>query len=215
MADDIRAISVELQGPAGLLEGLINAKPALTPRAIAVLGASAANRWGHDAYEGVVPRGKGACADRLRCFALQLQGVGRSEGAFADGPGEQADFLAAIDFMTARYAGITRLWAGGMSFGAWVGMTAGAQSPRVTALIGIAPPVTRRDFAPVVVAAKSTFLVHGEMDELIPLREVRKFYSQLSEPKELVVMDAANHLFDGKATEVGEALEDLLRDFDG
>jgi alpha/beta superfamily hydrolase len=85
----------------------------------------------------------------------------------------------------------------------------------VTALIGIAPPVTRRDFAPVAAAAKSTFLIHGEMDELIPLREVRKFYSQLSEPKELVVMDAANHLFDGKATEVGEALEDLLRDFDG
>ena len=102
-----------------------------------------------------------------------------------------------------------------MSFGAWVAMTAAAPDPRVTALIGIAPPVTRRDFSPVVAAAKPTFLIHGEMDELIPLKEVRKFYGQLAEPKELVVIDAADHLFDGKVTEVGDAIEDLLQDFDG
>ena len=38
------------------------------------------------------------------------------------------------------------------------------------------------------------------------------FYSKLPEPKELVVIDGANHLFDGQAAEVGEALEDLLGD---
>ncbi len=52
-------------------------------------------------------------------------------------------------------------------------------------------------------------------DELIPLKEIRKFYGQLDEPKELVVIDAADHLFDGKASEVGEAVEDLLQDFNG
>jgi hypothetical protein len=40
-----------------------------------------------------------------------------------------------------------------------------------------------------------------------------KFYGALPEPKELVVIDMADHLFDGHTTEVGEALEDLLRDF--
>jgi hypothetical protein len=40
-----------------------------------------------------------------------------------------------------------------------------------------------------------------------------KYYGQLPEPKELVVIDAADHLFDGHASEVGEALEDLLSDF--
>jgi fermentation-respiration switch protein FrsA (DUF1100 family) len=48
------------------------------------------------------------------------------------------------------------------------------------------------------------------MDELCPLKEMRKFYAQLKEPKELVVIDGASHLFDGKTVEVGEALEDLL-----
>ena len=42
-----------------------------------------------------------------------------------------------------------------------------------------------------------------------------KFYSELPEPKELVIIDTADHLFDGHTTEVGEALEDLVKDFNG
>jgi hypothetical protein len=42
---------------------------------------------------------------------------------------------------------------------------------------------------------------------------VREFYGQLQEPKEFVEIDRANHLFDGQAGEVGDALEDLLGDF--
>jgi fermentation-respiration switch protein FrsA (DUF1100 family) len=55
--------------------------------------------------------------------------------------------------------------------------------------------------------------VHGESDELIPLKLVREFYARLQEPKEFVEIDRANHLFDGQASEVGDALEDLLTDF--
>ena len=51
------------------------------------------------------------------------------------------------------------------------------------------------------------------MDELCPLKRLYEFYSALPEPKELAVIDAANHLFDGKVLEVGDAVEDLLGDF--
>ena len=80
-------------------------------------------------------------------------------------------------------------------------------------LIGIAPPVDRYEYAAVKQSAKPKFIIHGERDELIPLRAVREFYAQLQEPKELVEIDRANHLFDGQASEVGDALEDLLSDF--
>jgi alpha/beta superfamily hydrolase len=154
---------------------------------------------------------------RIGCPVLRFnfRGVGRSAGAFDDGRGEKEDFRAALDFMTGRYPNVTRLWAAGMSFGAWIAMTAGAEDRRVTALIGIAPPVTKYDFSPVVAAAKPTFLIHGEFDELVPLKEVRTFYARLSEPKELVVIDSADHLFDGKVPEVGDAIVDLLEDYDG
>jgi alpha/beta superfamily hydrolase len=55
--------------------------------------------------------------------------------------------------------------------------------------------------------------VHGESDELISIKEIRKFYAQLQEPKELVTIEDANHLFEGKTSLVGEAVEDLLADF--
>jgi alpha/beta superfamily hydrolase len=117
--------------------------------------------------------------------------------------------------MAARYPDVKRVWAGGMSFGSWAAMTAAAPDPRATALIGIACPVNTYDYSPVVAAAKPTFLIHGERDEVIPLREARRFYGQLSEPKELVVIDGADHLFDGKVSEVGDAIADLLQDFHG
>ena len=153
---------------------------------------------------------------RIGCPVLRFnfRGVGRSAGAFDNGRGERDDFRAARDFMAARYPDVKRVWAGGMSFGSWVAMTTGAEDPRVSTLIGIAPPVNTYDFSPVVSAAKPTFLIHGGFDELVPLKDVRKFYARLSEPKELVVIDGADHLFDGKVTEVGDAIEDLLQDYD-
>jgi fermentation-respiration switch protein FrsA (DUF1100 family) len=62
-------------------------------------------------------------------------------------------------------------------------------------------------------SGKPKFIVHGERDELVAFRDVRRFYAQLGEPKELVEIERANHLFDGQTAEVGDALVDLLEDF--
>ena len=42
---------------------------------------------------------------------------------------------------------------------------------------------------------------------------MREFYARAAEPKELVVIDGADHLFDGKVSEVADAIEDLLGDW--
>lgn len=215
MSNDIRATSIEIPGPVGPLEGLINAKPQGALRAIAVLAHPLPTAGGTMHTKAVFHAAKALA--RIDCPVLRFnfRGVGRSAGSFSDGPGEQDDFRAALHFMRDRYPEMKRVWAAGMSFGAWVAMTAGAEAPEVTALIGIAPPVTRRDFSPVIAAAKPTFIIHGEHDELIPMKEVRKFYSSLAEPKELVMIDSADHLFEGKVAEVGDAVADLLQDYDG
>jgi alpha/beta superfamily hydrolase len=151
---------------------------------------------------------------RAGCAVLRFnfRGVGRSTGAFDNGRGEQDDFRAAIDFIAARYPGV-EIWAAGASFGSYVALTVGANDERVCALIAVAPPVDRYDFDVVKRSPKPKFIVHGEEDELISIRLVREFYAQLKEPKELVVIDRANHLFEGQAGEVGDALEELLGDF--
>ena len=107
------------------------------------------------------------------------------------------------------------LWSAGFSFGSWIALTVGAAVPGVSALIGIAPPVARYDFESVRASTKPKFFVQGERDEPCSLKDAQLFYARCEEPKELVVIDAADHLFDGKTSEVGDAIEDLLGDWSG
>ena len=91
-------------------------------------------------------------------------------------------------------------------------------------LIGIAPPWTfkhgeqdaREDYSwPNTLASeKPKFFVQGEGDEVCAIQDMWAYYAKLHEPKELVVIDAANHLFEGRASEVGDALADLLGDYE-
>jgi alpha/beta superfamily hydrolase len=95
----------------------------------------------------------------------------------------------------------------------------GAADDRVSVLIGIAPPVAASisgmsyEFPNTVASTKPKFFVQGEADDVCPVEAMWRFYGALEEPKELVVIDAADHLFEAKTQEVGEALEDLLGDF--
>ena len=208
MADVVR----EIPGAAGTLECLLE-EPKGSPARAAVVFAHPLPTEGGTMHTKMVFQGAKGLV-RAGCVVLRFnfRGVGGSDGEFDSGAGEQDDFRAAVDFMAGRYPGL-EIWAAGASFGSYVALTAGAADDRVCALIAVAPPVDRYDFTAVKSSGKPKFIVHGEEDELIPLKAVREFYAQLQEPKELVVIDRANHLFDGQASEVGDALEELLGDF--
>lgn len=147
----------------------------------------------------------------VAALRFNFRGVGQSAGTFDSGAGEKADFTAAIDFVAERFPGLP-IWAAGMSFGSWIAMTVGAEDPRVSLLLGIAPPVDRYDFGVLTTCTLPKFIVHGEDDELISIKEVRKFYGQIPEPKELITIEDANHLFEMKTSLVGDAVEGLLAD---
>jgi alpha/beta superfamily hydrolase len=150
---------------------------------------------------------------RIGCATLRFnfRGAGTSEGHFTNGPGEMEDFRTALDFMHARHPGAP-LWAGGMSFGGWIGLTVSAEDDRVSALIGISLPVATYDFETLARSTTAKFFIQGERDELCSLDKMREFYARAAEPKELVVIDGADHLFDGRVGEVADAIEDLLGD---
>jgi alpha/beta superfamily hydrolase len=212
-------IVTDLAGPAGPLEAIIDAPPDGTALRAAVIFAHPHPQYGGTMHTKAVYQGAKGLA-RIGCAVLRFnfRGVGRSAGEFDRGPGELRDFVAALDYMAAKFPG-ARLWAAGFSFGAWVALEAGATDDRVSALVGIAPPVATSisgmayDFPNTLASDKPKFFVQGEADEVCPLEAMWQFYGRLEEPKELVVIDGADHLFEGKATEVGEALEDLLADF--
>ena len=154
---------------------------------------------------------------RIGCAVLRFnfRGVGRSEGTFDSGAGEREDFKAAIDFVADKYPGAP-IWAAGFSFGSWIALEVGSADPRVSLLIGIAPPWEKDGYVwnTIYTTTKQKFFVQGESDELCSIQDMWSHYAKLHEPKELVIIDGANHLFEGKTSEVGEALEDLLGDLE-
>src|SRR5688572_393438 len=214
----------DLKGPAGVLEAVLDL-PALrtatgAPRA-ALVFAHPHPEYGGTMHTKAVYQGAKGLA-RIGCAVLRFnfRGVGRSAGAFANGEGEADDFRAALDYMAARYPDAP-LWAAGFSFGAWVALETGAADDRVSVLIAIAPPVVTSvsgmsyTFPNTLASTKPKFFVQGEADEVCPIEGMWAFYARLEEPKELVVIDGADHLFEGKTQEVGETLEELLADFEG
>ena len=205
----------DLNGPAGRLEALLDEPQGLAPKAAVVFAHPLPTHGGTMHTKAVFQGMKGLVRAGCAVLRFNFRGVGRSEGTFDAGPGEMGDFTAALDYLQRRYPQVP-LWAAGFSFGSWIALEVGATDERVTVLIGIAPPVTKMgyDFFNTRQSTKPKFFVQGEADDICPVQDMWAFYGGLPEPKELVVIDAADHLFDGHTTEVGEALEDLLADFD-
>lgn len=220
------AVLREIQGPVGRLEVLLDEPPALggssdglglsspaSPIRAAVVLHHPHPQFGGTMHTKTVYQAAKALA-RIGCVVLRFncRGVGKSGGQFDDGHGEMDDFRAALDVMHQRYPGAP-LWAAGMSFGSWVGLSVGANDPRVSLLLGIAMPVNRYDFSAVAASTKPKFLIHGEFDEICSEKHIREFYARSAEPKELAIIEGSDHLFDGKVSQVADAVEDLLGDW--
>lgn len=222
------AVLREFQGPTGRLEAILDlpAPKGVTADGLAAVGAEGGVRaavvLGHPHPQfggtmhtkGIYHTAKGLT--RIGCAVLRFnfRGVGKSEGTWDEGRGEHDDLKTGLDLMAGRFPGVP-LWAGGMSFGSWVGMNVGVEDPRVSALIGIAAPVCKWDFTAVEASAKPKFFVHGEMDEICGFREINAFYARAADPKELVIIDSSDHLFNGVVAEVADAVESLLGDWNG
>jgi alpha/beta superfamily hydrolase len=214
-------VHLTVTGPAGPLEALLDeprpadGTAARSPRAAVAFAHPHPQQGGTMHTKAVYQGAKGLA--RVGCAVLRFnfRGVGASAGAFDEGRGERDDFTAVVAALDARYPGVP-IWAAGFSFGAWVALEQGALDPRVSLLIGIAPPVTREGytFEAIYESEKPKFLVQGSLDEVCPVRDLWAFYARLKEPKEIVLIDGANHLFEGQAGEVGEALESLLGDLE-
>ena len=203
----------DFTGPAGRLEGMLD-EPLQAARAVVVL-AHPHPEHGGTMHAKVVFRAAKAF-QRVGCAVLRFnfRGIGLSTGIHDGDSGGREDFAAALELMAERYPELD-LWAAGYSFGAWVALTVGATHDRVSLLFGIAPPVGHHAFDELKACTKPKFLVQAERDELCSIMEMWRLYGELPEPKELVIIDAADHLFDGKTREVGDAIEELLSDWKG
>ena len=201
----------DIPGPSGSLEARLDL-PSGAARAVAVCGHPHPLHGGTMHTKALYQAAKGLTRAGVAALRFNFRGIGLSAGTFDAGAGEKDDFRAAIIFAAGRFPGLP-IWAAGMSFGSWIAASVGATDPRISLVLLVAPAVDRYDFSELATAGKPAFIVHGEDDELISAKDVRKFYGTLAEPKELVMIEHANHLFEGQTTLVGDAVEGLVADW--
>jgi len=141
----------------------------------------------------------------ISTLRFNLRGTGASTGAHGGGDTEGADVAAAVAYLLSCQP-LARLAVAGYSFGAGVGLLAGAADARVTALVGIAPPVARRDMSPLHTCTKAKLFVTGDKDHVCPLPVLQDLIARCPEPKALALLPGADHFFLGREAEVAEAV---------
>lgn len=134
----------------------------------------------------------------LISFKFNFRGVGRSEGGFGQGIGEQEDVDAGISFLTAlREVDSKRIGLVGYSAGAAFAFPVGFKDDRIKALAAVSPPLSMFDFEFLKACLKPKFLISGSRDDVAPIGQFLEFYRSLSEPKECESIEGADHFWGG------------------
>jgi uncharacterized protein len=147
----------------------------------------------------------------LPCLRFNFRGVGESEGAYAEGIGEQNDARAALDYLETRFPK-TPVCVMGFSFGAWVGLAVGAAHPRTVALVGLGLPAGIMDFGFLPDVRKPKLIVQGTRDIYGARDQVEALFKTLQKPKRLQWIEGADHFFAGRLDDAQTAVRGFLQE---
>jgi alpha/beta superfamily hydrolase len=144
-----------------------------------------------------------ACVQHgLLALRPNFRGIGSSGGTFDHGKGELLDMAALVEQFRVRYPEIAAMpWVlGGFSFGTSIAVQLYAKwdrlqknLPNIVVLTGSAALRFRHSD---VKAPEDALVIHGEVDEVVPLSEVMDWARPLGMP--VVVIPEAGHFFHGK-----------------
>ncbi|MFN5047692.1 alpha/beta hydrolase [Roseateles sp.] len=128
-----------------------------------------------------------------RTARFNFRGIGRSQGGWDEGRGEVDDALAVI---AAHREASLPLALAGFSFGGYVASRANQALPedlRPERLALVGPAASRFDMAPV---PADTLVVHGEVDDVVPLSAVLDWARPQALP--VTVVPGVGHFFHGQ-----------------
>jgi alpha/beta superfamily hydrolase len=211
--------SLFLDGPAGRLEALLNAgadsatHTALVCHPHPLFGGTLHNKVVFHTMKALNSFG-------FPVLRFNFRGAGLSQGEHDQGNGEVDDVRTALDWLDAEYH-LPLLFAG-FSFGAAVGLRAACSDARVRAAIGVGTPVVPVAEAteePRVYAldflkdcSKPKLFVSGARDQFGPRAKLEALVASLPEPKKLVLIEGADHFFQGRLRELREAIEAWVKE---
>ena len=136
---------------------------------------------------------------------FNFRGVGKSQGQYDNGMGEQKDVLAALSFLAD--IGVEKIALAGYSFGAWVNAHAVIQEDVfVDNMMMFSPPVGFMDFNAINAMNLLKFVITGSRDDIAPVDAVKKMLPIWNPDARFEIIDGADHFYGGYL----EQLESLL-----
>jgi len=211
-SSSIRALF--LSGPTGRLEALLNAgsenatHAALVCHPHPLYGGTLHNKVVFHAMKALNSFG-------FPVLRFNFRGTGLSQGEHDQGVGEVDDVHAALDWLDREFH-LPIIFAG-FSFGAAVGLQTACADSRVEAVIALGLPVAplddrTYDFGFLQSCTKPKLFISGDRDQFGPRAELEKLVAILSEPKKLIIVEGADHFFEGRMRELRETIEAWLRE---
>jgi uncharacterized protein len=197
-----------LNGPAGQLEALLNAgSPDATHAALVchphpVFGGTLHNKVVFHAMKALNELG-------MPALRFNFRGAGLSHGEHDNGAGEVDDVRTALDWLDQEFH-LPIVFAG-FSFGAAVGLRAACPDPRAPAIISLGTPIApvdnrSYDYDFVKACTKPKLFVSGSRDQFAPKARLEVLVASFPDPKKLVIIEAADHFFEGRLREMREAI---------
>jgi len=138
---------------------------------------------------------------------FNFRGVGRSQGTYDNGLGEQKDVLSALSFLANM--GMERIDLVGYSFGAWVNAHALQKDTLTKQMIMVSPPVGFMDFKSIVTMNALKFVVTGNRDDIAPADVIEKMMSTWNPDARFEVIDGADHFYGGYLNQLEAVLASI------
>ncbi len=206
--------SLVLDGPFGRLEALLNSGAANATHAALVchphpmFGGTMHNKVVFHAMKALNSFG-------FPVLRFNFRGTGLSAGEHDHGAGETDDVRAALDWLDREFH-LPLIFAG-FSFGAAIGLRAACGDERVRAVIGLGVPLNSvdersYDFNFLHLCVKPKLFVSGSRDQFATRANLDVLVNSLPEPKKLVIIDSADHFFEGRLHEMRDAIDAWIKE---
>jgi len=212
--------SVDLAGPAGRLEAILNEGSADAP--FAALVCHPHPQAGGTMHNKVVYHAMKVLNDPSFGFALPVlrfnfRGTGLSQGAH-HGKLESEDVLAAMDWLVNEYN--LPLVVAGFSFGAAMALLAccsRAQNPppvKAAIALGLPTEAEGRTYKYRFLSGCTLpkLFLSGDHDEYAPSAQLAEVIDSAAEPKRLLLIPGADHFFTGQLEAMQQALRSWLKE---
>lgn len=210
----MRNKTMVFQGQAGAIDCAVD-WPEGTPRGWALVLHPNPVQGGTRDNKVVTTIARSCVQEGLVAIRPNFRGIGKSEGAFDDGVGETQDMLAVVEQFSRDHPDIAAgKWVmGGFSFGTSIGAqlysTLAEHKQKIPDAVILAGPAIERFKFRAVELPDDAMLIHGELDDVVPLSETMDFARKAGLP--VVVVPESGHFFHGKLITLRRLVELRLK----